>query len=120
MPWLMLIPAAGVVAVIALWPKKAAAESSASWSAPPPGPKAVTPGGPRALQYLSRLTAALATYQAVKLIGGSTAASALAELKGTLDVVGGMAQADAVAGRITQGDLDAINAKIAEMKAQIV
>lgn len=122
MPWLLLIPAAGVVAAIALWPKPAkAAEPSATetWKEPPPGPTATTTGGARARRYLSRLTTAQAAYQAVKLIGGTTAASALAQLKGTLDVVGEMAKADAAADRITAGDLDAINAKIAELKAQI-
>ena len=118
--WFVLIPVVGIVAVAALWPK---AKEKPSEGVTPGvtatfGTKAL-PGSAAAAIYMQRMDAALAAYRAVKLIGGSAAASALATLKGTLDVVPTLAAKDVASGKITQGEMAAISAKADEIKAQI-
>lgn len=114
-PWLLAVPI-GAAIVYFVWPKSAMA---ALWSTPPQGPIAASSGGSRALSYLQRLDAALFAYRAVKVVGGTAAASALAELRGTLDVVQGMAETDLLQRRIVQADMDAIKAKIASVRKEI-
>jgi hypothetical protein len=118
-PWLLAVPI-GAAVIYFVWPKgAAAAPAGPSPYTPPPGPAAVSPGSARALSYHQRLDGALLAYRAVKLVGGTAAANALAELRGTLDVVKGMAEADLLARRIAQADMDAINAKIAAVRKEI-
>ena len=111
-PWLLAVPV-GAAAVYFLWPKSTQAY------APPAGNRAMGPGGSRAISYLQRLDAALFAYRGTKLIGGTSAANALAEVRGTLDVVKGMAEQDLLQGRIVKADMDAINAKIAAIRKEI-
>ena len=114
MMWLLAVPI-GAAIVYFVWPKPAGTGPYA----PAPGPTVATPGSVRAMSYLQRLDAALFAYRAVRLVGGTAAASALAELKATLDVVKGMADADLAAGRIVQSDMDAITAKIAAVRKEM-
>lgn len=118
-PWLIAVPI-GAAVVYLVWPKSATGAPVSPWAKPAPGPAAIVPGGSRALSYLQRLDAALFTYRAVKVVGGTAAAGALAELKGTLDVVKGMAEADLLQGRIVKADMDAIGAKIEAARKEIV
>lgn len=121
MPWLILLPAAGIAAVVLLWPKAEKKNGvTASWGQPAGGATTITSGGARARRYVQRVTAALGAWQAVRLVGGAAAGSALASLKGTFDVVKSMAQADALAGRITDADLLNVEATIDNAKKQIV
>ena len=115
-PWLLAVPI-GAAAVYFLWPKSPEAAGAAY--VPPPGQRASGAGGSRAISYLQRLDAALLAYRGTKLIGGAGAASALAELRGTLDVVKGMAEQDLLQGRILKADMDAIDAKINGVRKQI-
>lgn len=117
-PLLLAIPV-GVGILYLVWPKGATGAPVVPWGRPPAGPTAVTAGGSRAISYLQRLGAALLAYRAVKFIGGTAAASALSELRGTLDVVKGMAEEDLLKGRIVQQDMTAINARMAEIRKEI-
>lgn len=117
MIWLIPVAVVGGVAVYLL--TRGSGATTAYTPAPAAAP-AVSSGGARAMTYIQRLDAALLAYQAVKLVGGAAAASALAELKGTLDVVRGMAQADLAQRTITQADMAAIQAKIDELNKKIV
>lgn len=117
--WMVLIPVVGVIAAIALWPKEEKKPGvTATWGTPG-GPSTAMPGSARAITYMQRLDAGLMAWKAVRLIGGSAAASALATLKGTLDVVPSMALTDVQKGRITEEDMAAISAKVDSIKEQI-
>lgn len=117
-PWLIAVPVVGGV-VFWLATRKAEAAPSAAYAPLPPSRPALMSGGSRALSYLQRLNAALLAYRAVKVIGGTALANALAELRGTLDVVSGMAENDRLAGGITDQDLAQIKAKVAEIRKEI-
>ena len=118
MIWLIPVAVVGGVAIYLLTRDSGAARSV--YTPAPSSGAAVSSGGPRATAYLQRLNAALLAYQAVKLVGGAAAASGLAELKGTLDVVKGMAQTDLAQRDITQTDLNSITARVEEIKKLIV
>lgn len=86
---------------------------------PPPGAPALVSGGTRYQSYMKQLSDANIAYSMAKVIGGATLDSAKTEALGTLDVVSGMANADLIAGRITQQDLTNINNQIATVKKTI-
>lgn len=121
-PLLIAVPVLGAGALFLLWPKKAAAAGPSPYT-PQPSPAGVGPafmsGGVRYMTYIQRIDAAAFTWRAVKLIGGTAASSALAELRGTLDVVKGMAFADQARGQLTAQDMAAINAKIDALNKEI-
>ena len=110
-PLLLLIPVAGVVGYIIY--------SKTTSYAPPPGTPAVGSGGVRYQSYISQLNDAMLAYRAAKVFGGDALVNVIPTTKGTLDVVGSMAQVDLAQGNITTTDLANINAQIAAFKKEI-
>lgn len=120
-PLVLAVPIAGALALYLLWPRQAAAATADLYRPPPPGSGSVTmSGGVRALQYINQIDMALVGYRTAKVIGGAGLASALANLKGVLDVVGGMAAQDLAQRQITPQDLATIQAKVEAAKKEIV
>lgn len=118
-PWLLVIPIGGAVVYMILKGMAPAKEAVTTKYAPPPGPTVTQSGGVRALRYLQRLDASLFAFRQARMIGGPAVTTAAAELRGTLDVVRSMAEADLAAERITKQDMDTINSKIEQIKKEI-
>lgn len=114
-PWLILIPVAGGVAYLLF----ATGEKVLEYYKTIPTVKVLTDGEERARLYLNRLDQAYLAYTAVEIWGGETALGVLKELRGTLDVVSGMAKNDFADNNITKNDLANIEAKISEIKTYI-
>lgn len=86
---------------------------------PPPGTPTAQSGGTRYQNYMQQLQAASLAYTAGSLFDKSDTSAAAQTLKGTLDVVAGMAVNDQKAGNITAQDLANINNQINVLKTQI-
>jgi len=113
-PLLLLIPLAGVAVYLA-WPK-----GQTQYAPLPPTPGVLpASGGARYMTYVQRIDTGLFAYRTAKIIGGTALTAALAEVKGTLDVVKGMAEADRLQGQITTADMTSINVKIDAAKKEI-
>ena len=113
-PLLLLIPVAGAAIYLA-WPK-----GQTQYPPLPPTPGVLpASGGARYMTYIQRIDTGLLAYRAAKIVGGSALTTALAEVKGTLDVVKSMAEADRLQGTITTADMTSINAKIDATKKEI-
>lgn len=114
-PILLLVPLAVGAGLIFAF--KGSSSSNPAYT-PPPGTPAVASGGSRYQSYMNQLNGASIAYQAGSLFDKSDTSAAATQLKGTLDVVAGMAANDAKAGNITAMDLSNINAQVAAMKKQ--
>jgi hypothetical protein len=115
-PMLILIPVGlGVAGYLIL----SAKNTVSSIYQPPPGSPALGSGGARYQSYMDQLNAANIAYAAASIFDSSATSGAAQQLKGTLDVVGNMAQLDLQAKTITQQDLTNIQTKIAALKKQI-
>lgn len=108
-----------VVGGIALYLITSAKSKVSSAIAPPPGTPTAVSGGPRYHSYMQQLQAAGVAYDAASLFDRSSTSAAAQQFKGTLDVVGQMAQADMQAGNITGADLGAIQSAISALKKKL-
>lgn len=109
--WVLIPVIGGIIAVYLLMQPSAKADTRFTGPTPPGGdvpPGTVASGGPRAVQYMSRLDTAYAAWSIASMLSKDLATTTL---KGTIEVVKGMAANDAVQGRITAQDLAQINAK---------
>lgn len=114
-PLFILVPAGVGIGLYFLLSGK----SSSPAYTPPPGTPTAASGGTRYQNYMQQLQTASLVYSAASLFDKSSTSTAATQLKGTLDVVNGMAVADLAAKNITQPDLTNIQNQIAALRRQI-
>ncbi len=131
-PIYFVIPLGAGLAYFLLGATKA---SAAAYHQPEPGSPSdggittapVASGGSRARKYLSRINTSATGFTmamtAARLFGAgkesAAVKSALQSLLGTMDVVGGMARNDQIAGRISEQDLKEIETTMKAAQATI-